>query len=232
MAQAKFFNRGTLRGTVAKNEIVDYDKKSGAGKGKLLSMEVNTGGTNKPKVTFFATKSNPDKLTEINETWKTNSKVEVSGSITEREKEGSNGRKFIERGINGFTVKAKREDAKDGAFFILQGIVTKLVETEDGANVTVRYEEKFTPTTGELKDIEQTKEEFFTLTADSAAMEVISDVDLSVGCNAKFKGQIFNALDLDDYGDVIGNVQMYLIEKIEDVLQKDEIDEQEKLDFI
>ncbi|WP_336786911.1 hypothetical protein [Paenibacillus sp. MMO-177] len=232
MAQAKFFNKGTLRGTVAKNEIVEFDKKDNSGKGKLLAMEINTGGTNKVRVTFFDSKANPDKLKDINETWKPNSKVEVSGAITERENEGNNGKKFIERGVNGFTIKAKRDDAKDGAFFIYQGTVTKLVETADGANVTVRYEDKFTPTSGANKGVEQTREEFITLSANEAAMDVISDVDLSVGCNAKFKGQIFNSLELDDYGDVIGNVQMYLIEKVEDVIQKDEIEEQEKPDFI
>lgn len=232
MAAAKFFNKGTLRGTVAKNEIIDFDKKDGSGKGKLLVLEVNTGGTNKVKATFFDSKTNPDKLKEINEGFKPNSKVELSGSITEQEREHNN-RKIVDRGVNAFSIKSKKDGDKDGAFFIYQGTVTKLVETSEGANVTVRYEDKFTPTYGENKGVEQTREQFVTLSADSAAMDVISDVDLVRGCNAKFKGQIFNSLELDDYGDVIGNVQMFAIEKIEDVLQADEIDVlEEKPSFI
>lgn len=226
MAQARYFNRGTLRGIVSKSDLIEYTGKNG--KDKFLAVEVNTGGTNKVKATFFNNKSNPNKAQELHEQYPVNSKVEVTGAIGEREFEGNNGKKGIDRSLSGFSLRAKREEAKDGAFFIFQGMVQRIVETEDGAKVTVLYVEEYENAQKE----KVTREETVTLHADHDVVELISDVDLTTGCNAKFKGQILNKLEFDEYGDVIDNIQMFKIDKIEDVVQKDELTEGEKLDFL
>lgn len=226
MPQAKFFNKGTLRGLVSKSELVEFDGKNG--KNKFLTIEVNTdGGTNKIKAVIFSSKSNPSKAQEFHEQYPVGSQVEVAGKIGERAYE-SNGRKGVDRSLAAHSVREMREDAKQGATFIFQGIVEKIKEVDGGANVTVRYEETYTPEGKEAI----TKQESITLFADESGVETMEDNDVVKGCNVKFKGKIFNMLEFDEYGDIVDNVQMFKIDKFEDIIQKDDITEPEQLDFL
>lgn len=224
MGKRKYFNKGLLKGAVAKSELIEFNGK--AGKAKFLAIEINTGDSNRVKATFFPTASNATKAKDIHEAYKVGDMVELSGNVREREWE-KNGKKGIDRSVAGMTVKAMKEGAKTNATFILQGDVQKVKESEDGGILVIRLDTSYEK---DGKKIEQ--EEIFNLVLDEDGMELVDDLDVAIGCNVKCKGLILNKLEFDDYGDVIDNVQMFKIDKIEDVLQPDEIEDDEEVDFI
>jgi hypothetical protein len=228
MGKRKYFNKGVLKGTVVRSEVVEYESKNGKGKGRFLSMEVNTGDGNRIKATVFNNASNPTKAQDLHDQFPVNSKVDVSGNVRESEFTTKSGRKGLDRSVSVMSVKTLKDDTRTNGTFIIQGDVEKIRETEDGSEITVRldtsYEDKTTK-----KRIE--REERFTLNADTDVTDELYDLDVNKGCNAKFKGVILNRLEFDDYGDIIANVQMFKVEKVEDVLQPDDIEDEEDLPF-
>jgi hypothetical protein len=216
MPKATFFNKGLLKGTLSKSEIVKFEGKGGKKGGSFLSLEVATGNGNKIKGTIFPTKSNPQKHTELHATYPVNSKVEVSGRIQEQEFESKSGKKGIDRSVGATSIKTLT-DEKQGATFILQGIVEKVKETSDGILVTVRYDETYEND----KKEEITRSEEYNLVVEDE--DLISDNDVVKGCNAKFKGRILNSLEYDEYGDITGSIQAFKVEKVENVISPDDL---------
>ena len=218
MSKATFFNKGLLKGKLTKCEIISYDKNGN--KGEFLSLEVSTGSGNKVKATMFPTKKDPKKHLEMKSTYPVNSMVEISGNISEKEYD-SNGRKGIDRSLGAMSIRTLIDESKMMATFIMQGIVERIRETSDGAVVVVRYDNTYT----NASNVEVTNTEHFTLTLDDGGL--INEEDVVVGCNAKFKGKIFNSLEFDDYGDIVGNVQAFKVDKIENVIQPEDLVEEE-----
>lgn len=226
MTKVKFFNKGLLKGKLVKSELVEYESRTG--KNVFLSVEVDTGDSNKIKGTVFPTKKNPNKPKELKESFPIGSLVTVSGTVNEKEFETQSGRIGIDRSVNAFSITTLTDDTKCGATFIIQGIVDKMREVSDGIEIQVRYDETYQP---EGKD-EVTRSAIFTLTLPENKADLIDDLDVEVGCNAKFKGFIFNQLEFDDFGDIIGNVQMFQVAKIENVIPADELlEDEEELPF-
>lgn len=214
MAKANFFNKGLLKGKMVKSEIVSWEK--GDRSGEFLALEIDTGDNNRIKSTIFPTRSNPNKHKEMLEKYPVGSMVEVSGNVQEREYEKNGGGKGVDRSVQGFTIRPLRDESKTMATFIIQGIVEKIKEVSDGVEVLVRVDDSY-----EKNGETITRSEYFTLEGDVA--DLIFDLDVVTNCNAKFKGKIFNKLEFDDYGDIVGNVQMFYIEKIENVIPPDEL---------
>lgn len=226
MSKAKYFNKGVLKGTVAKSELIDFDGKTG--KSKFLSVEIFTGNSNRIKATVFPTKTNPSKPQELNKEYPVNSVVEISGNVRESEYESKNGgKKGIDRSVSAIAFRPLASDVKHNATFILQGDVLKIKEVADGVEITIEVQNEY-----EKDGEKKVSTESFTLAGDKSIIELISDVDLNKGCNAKFKGLILNKLEFDDYGDIVGSVQKFQVEKIEDVLQADELGNEEEVPFL
>lgn len=222
MSKAAFFNKGLLKGKLIKSELVSWEKDGK--KGDFLSLEVDTGNSNKVKATLFPTKSNPNKHKEIFEAYPIGAMVEVSGNVNEREYE-ANGKRGVDRSLSAFTVKSLDDEKEPNATFIIQGIVESVKETNEGVSIKVRLDESYE------KDGKTVEKDplYFTLQGDVS--DQLDELDVVKGCNAKFKGRIYNKLEFDDYGDITGNVQMFQIDKIENVIQPDDLEEEE-LPFI
>lgn len=225
MTQAKYFNKGTVRGTLTKCDIVEYEKDGN--KGKFLSLEVTTEG-NRIKGNIFNTKKNPNLVDELHDAFPINKKVEITGRVQEREYETQTGKKGIDRSLSVMTLKDMPENTKEGAKFILQGIVDKIKEVDSGVEIIITVDNSYKKEDGELVEREDT----FTLHGNKDIVDLIDDLDVNKGCNAKFKGQILNKLIFDDYGDIEDSIQMFLVEKIENVVQKDDLEEQEEVSFL
>lgn len=219
MAEKVFFNRGILKGELTKSELIDFNSKKG--KDKFLSIEVNTGDGNRVKATVFPSKKNPTKPRDLNASYPVGTMVNVSGSVNEREYEKQNGGTAIDRSLNAFSVNHMKDSDKEGATFIIQGTVDNMRETQDGIQVVVKYDETYTP---EGKS-EETKSTYFTLVVPEDDADIIDELDVEVGCNAKFKGFILNQLEFDDFGDIIGSVQMFKVAKIENVISADDLED-------
>lgn len=228
MAKISFFNKATLRGKLTSSKVVDYESKTDKKKGHFLSTEVNTGGTNKVKASINPTKANPNKDKELNESYPVNSNVIITGSLAEREYVNKVGKKVIDRTIKAYSITSMADDVVAGAFFILQGIVSKIKKGKDGVEVTVRYDETYEDSKTK-KDV--TKSEEYTVILPKG--KDASDFDLTVECNAKFKGKILNELLMDEYGDISGKTEMFSVEKVENVIPADELTEEssEELPF-
>lgn len=228
MAKAKFFNKGLAKGTVSKSEIVKFKNKKKEDS-YFLAMEVATGNGNKVKITHFPSKANPDRHQEAFDNFPVGSLVEVVGSVTEREYENKSGKKVVDRGLSANSFKPLIDETKTGATFIIQGIITKMREMEDGVEVTVNVDTSYTDKDNNI--VEQ--DEDFRLTGDSDILELMEELDAETGCNAKFKGRMINQLEFDDYGDIISSSNMFKIERVEDVIEKDDlIEEEEELGFL
>lgn len=225
MAKVKFFNKGTARGKLSKAEIIKYGGgDTGKKAGKLLVVTVDSGKGNKVSGTMFGNESNPTKLEDIVEEFPVGSLVDISGGITEQVRE-SNGRDFIDRKMNVFSMRAMREDAKQGAFFIYQGIVESIKRKNDKVTITLRFEESYEAKNGDKKERIE-KVTFVTTNEDT--IESIDDMSVAKGDNIKIKGKILNTVEFDDYGDIIDRVQMYEIDKVEDHVAKDDIEEEDE----
>lgn len=221
MAKAVFFNKGLVKGKVVKADIVKFEGKGDKKGGEFLSLEVDTGSGNKIKSTLFPSKANPNKHTEMLASYPVGSMVEVSGSVNEKEYE-SNGKKGIDRSVSAFGIRPLKEDSKPMATFIIQGIVKSVKETNSGAIVKVDFIDSYE------KDGKVIKKDPVTFTLEGDVAEQIDDLSVVKGCNAKFKGKIFNKLEFDDYGDITGNIQMFQIEKIENVIDPDDLEEDDE----
>lgn len=228
MAKAKFFNKGLAKGTVSKSEIVTFKNKNGV-ESSFLSMEVATGNGNKTKITHFPSKANTARHQEAYENFPVGSMVEVVGSVSERAYDNKAGKQVLDRGLSANSFKPLIDTTKTGATFIIQGIITKMRETEDGVEVAVNVDTSYT--NKDNKVIEQS--ENFNLTGDSEIHELMESVDAVVGCNVKFKGRMVNQLEFDDYGDIVASTNMFKVERVEDVIEKDDlIEETEELGFL
>jgi hypothetical protein len=223
MSKRNYFNKGTLRGTVTRNEMVEMkDKETGSVKGKFLSLEVDCGGNNKVQTTVFNSQANPNKAQELSDQFPVGAKVEVSGNTQEREYKTDSGKTGVNRGVSGMSVRPLPAEGKINATFLLQGDVLKILEREDGGIIAVEvdnsYTDKRTQKKVERKDV-------FTLTLDKVVYEQAENLEVHKGCNAKFKGKIITAVEFDDYGDIIGNISMLKLDKIEEVVPKSELED-------
>ena len=228
MAKAKFFNKGLAKGTVSKSEVITFKNKNKEDSA-FLAMEVATGNGNKVKVTHFPSKANPNRHQEVYENFPVGNMVEVTGNVSERAYENKAGKNVIDRGLSANSFKPLIDETKTGATFILQGIITKLKETEDGVQVLINVDTSYT--NKDNKVIEQSDD--FHLEGDSDILELMEELDANVGCNVKFKGRMVNQLEFDDYGDIVSSSNMFKIERVEDVIEKDDlIEETEELGFL
>lgn len=226
--EAKHYNKGTLKGRVSKSELIEYNSQTG--KAKFLSIEVDTGDKNRVKGVMFPTKSNPNKAIEASQQFPVNSLVEASGNVQEKPYEGKEGKKGgIDRSISVNSIKTLGAEDKHIAAFVLQGIVTKIKEiNDDEAEVELTIDASYT----DKNKVLVVKEDVIHLKADGAALDIIDDLDIEKGDNVKFKGRIFNKLVTDDYGDIVGTVQEFKIDKAEDVIKKDEITKPDEASFL
>ena len=225
MAKVVYFNKGLLKGEIVKSEIIKYEGKDGKDGGEFLSLEVGTGNGNRIKATLFPTKSNPNKHTEMLNSYPVGTMVEVVGTVNEKEYE-SNGRKGIDRSISAYSIRPLKDGVVSNATFIIQGIVQSIKEVEDGVQVKVEFIDSYE------KDEQVIYKDPVIFTLEGDVADLIDENDVVKGCNAKFKGKIFNTLEFDDYGDIVGNIQMFQIDKIESVIDPDELeDEDEELPF-
>lgn len=225
MAKPNYFNKGLLKGRVVKAEIVEFEGREGKDGGSFLSIEVESGNGNKNKATLFPSKKAPNKHREMLSSYPVGSMVEVSGSVNEKPFKSSSGKEGIDRSVSAFSIRPLG-DGKSGATFIIQGIVSAPVrETEDGVVVKVDFIDSY-----EGQDGKTVKKDpvTFTLEGGSDIAEMADDLSVVKGCNAKFKGQIINSLEFDDYGDIIGSTQMFKIEKIENVIDPSDLEEDEE----
>lgn len=229
MSKAKYANRGILKGTLTKCELIDFEGKKG--KGQFLALEVNTGHGNKVQGTVFNTNSNPTKAQDFKAQYREGVNVKVIGSVTEREFESQNGKKGINRGLNVNSIAFLEDGESFNSTFILQGIVNKIKETETGAVVILTIDNSYKNENQELVK----REDVFNLSIDADNLKVLDKMDVCKGCNAKFKGLIINKLICDDYGDVINSAQMFLIKEVENVIQPEDLEPDEEkavLDFL
>jgi len=231
MPVAQYFNKATLKGTVSRSQIIDFDNKKTGGKNSFLSMEINTGKSNKVKTVLFPTANNPNKHNEIASQYPVNSKVEITGKLQEKEYESQSGQKRKDRSVSIISIRPLEDESKIGAKFVLQGLVKKIKESSDGVNIEIDYIESYTPTgSKEKKEVVSS----FELTVPGSTEkfdELLDGEDLIKGCNAKFKGIVFNQIEFDDYGDIVGNNRMFAVEKITDIVEPSEIEEPEVMPF-
>lgn len=225
MSKVKSFNKGMAKGTLVKSELIEYENKKTKAKQKFLAMEVDTGDNNKVKAVVFPTQKNPMKPKEIFDQYPVGSRVDVSGSVQEKEFESKNGNKGIDRSLGAFSVKMLESD-KTMAPFILQGLANKVKEVDGGFEVTIDVDNSYEK---DGKTIEQS--DSFTVFVPESLEDDMEDVVPK--CGVKFKGQLLNRLEFDDYGDILGDTRMFQVEKIEDIVDPDVIAEmEEKPDFI
>lgn len=221
MAKAKFFNKGTARGKVTRVEIVEYEGKK---KGHFLSMEVDTLQGNKAKITLFPTESEPNKDKNIKELFPIGSIVEAVGKVVENEFETRTGQKGIDRSISANKVEAYVKDDRYNVTFILQGIVEQIRQIPDGALIKISHDENYTDKEGNLVEKEPS---IFNI---QATEDLVFESGIEKGCNAKFKGQILNEIEYDDYGDIVGRSQMFKVEKIDSVVLADDLTNDDDLE--
>lgn len=226
MSKAQFYNKGTMRGTLTKSELVEYNSRSG--KDKFLAIEVTTADGNKGKATIFNTRSNPNKAQSLHQQFPVGTKVEVAGTVKEREYERRDGEVGIDRSINAYHMGQMNPTKREGVLFILQGIIKQIREIPNGVMIRLAYEERFTR---QSDNTEVVNEYLYTLEGDERIAEMVFNGDIQVGCNIKAKGQMLNKLEFDDYGDILGSTQCFSIEKIENIIQPEDL-EAEELDFI
>jgi hypothetical protein len=220
MAKRNYFNKGMLKGTVVRNEIVKYKNAKGV-EGSFLALEVNCGGNNKVQASVFNTKSNPTKAQEMSDSFPLGTKVEVSGNVQERDYETESGKKGTSRSVGAMTIRPLTDDSKIGATFLLQGDVLKIVETDNGGLVTIEIDTSY-------EDANKNKierKETFVLTADEEVYKKMEEEDVHKGCNAKFKGYIITSVEYDDFGDIVGNISMFTLAELDSVVAKDDIED-------
>lgn len=219
MPKPIFFNKGIAKGKLTKSEIVTFEK-NGKG-GEFLSLEIEAGTGNRIKATVFPTLKNARKHIDIYTEFPVGSYVEVSGNVQEREFESKSGQTGIDRSISAFNVKPMKDGDTQGAVFILHGIIDSIKETSTGTKVTLLLKNDYE------KDgtIITRPDSFFHL---ESPLDLKSEFDIYKGCNVKFKGRILNELTFDDYGDITGNTRMFLIEKVENIVEPDELKEEDE----
>jgi hypothetical protein len=223
MAKATMYNKGIIRGKLSKAEIVKYKNKKGES-GEFLSLEVNCKG-NRAKATMFASKADPNKIHKVLEAYPVGSLVQINGGVQEKEYKTNSGKTGIDRSVNAFIVQdyTPSNSSPMRASFILQGIVEKIREVSGGGEIKLRVDNIYTT----KDDVEVVTEEYFNLTLSEDMFEIADSMNVAPGCNAKFKGQILNILEEDEYGDIIGSIQSFRVEVIEAVVDKDELDDLE-----
>lgn len=221
MGKPSYFNKGTAKGIIKKAEIIEFDsKQAGKGKGKFLSLEINTGGTNRVKCTVFGTKTSPSKPQDFLLQFPVGSKVEAVGNVKEAEFETNNGKKGIDRSISVNSIKPLTGEEMN-ASFILQGIVSKIKDKDGQLEVSVDIDSSYTPDGGTLVE----RIDNYNLIIEEEYVELLDLTDLEKGCNAKFKGRIINELELDEYNDVKSSKQMFKVQLVENIITKDDLED-------